>query len=316
MRALLLAIVAAAAPLAADGAAKQKIAVLDVRAVQGVSPGTATILTAIVVDDAARAGFEVISQADVSAMIGFEKQKQMLGCSDDSSCLAEIGGALGVDFVLSGQVGQIGTRYHLSFQLLDARKAKVVSRAARFSERDEDALAAAAQATVGDLLAAAAATQPRAAVPVLPPPALVPKPADPGTAPAPAARSDLAARPAAPAASTAKVDRPSSRRRTLAWVALGGGAALVAGGVVFGLQANAKREELKDAWRQPDYASVYDKKSSEARSAALTANVLYGAGAVSAGVGAWLFLTSRPRGVAVAPVVGGGQLGLAAAGRF
>ena len=309
MRAFL--VVLASLPLAASAAAKQKVAVLDVRAVQGVAPGTATILTAIVVDDTARAGYEVISQADVSAMIGFEKQKQMLGCSDDSSCLAEIGGALGVDFVLSGQVGQIGSRYHLSFQLLDARRARVVARAARFSDRDDDALAAAAQGAVKELLEAAAAARPRAAAPVLPPPKLVPTPAEPG------AKPDLSARPAAaPAVSVAKVDRPSGRRRTLAWVALGGGAALLAGGVVFGLQASSKRDELEDAWRRPDYPSFYDDKSSEAKSAALTANVLYAAGAASTGVGAWLWWTSRPGAVAVAPVLGDGRVGLAAAGSF
>jgi TolB-like protein len=296
MRAFLV-VVLASLPLAASGAARQKIAVLDVRAVQGVAPGTATILTAIVVDDTARGGYEVISQADVSAMIGFEKQKQMLGCSDDSSCLAEIGGALGVDFVLSGQVGQIGSRYHLSFQILDSRRARVVSRAARFSERDDDALAAAAQGAVKELLQAAAAAAPRAAP-----------------------KLDLSARPAAPAPSPAaaasKADRPSGRRRTLAWVALGGGAALLAGGVVFGLQANARRDELKDGWRRADYPSFYDDKSKEAKSAALTANVLYGAAAVSTGVGAWLWWTSRPGAVAVAPVAGEGRVGLVAAGRF
>jgi hypothetical protein len=39
-------------------------------------------------------------------MLAFEKQRQMLGCAD-SGCIAEIGGALGVDYVISGKVSRI-----------------------------------------------------------------------------------------------------------------------------------------------------------------------------------------------------------------
>ncbi len=323
MRALFLAVLALA-PLTAS-AARQKIAVLDVRAVQGVQPGTATILTAILVDDAARAGFDAISQADVSAMIGFEKQKKMLGCSEDSSCLAEIGGALGVEYVLSGQVGQIGSRYHLSFQLLDARKARVVGRAARFSDRDEDALAAAAQAAVAELLGNVVASQKVAGAP----PAAAkdfavkesaPKPA-PQVAKAPAAKAqaakpDLAVR-APSATATAEVrGKPFRPGKTLAWATLGGGAALLAVGAVFGVQANAKRDELAGAWQDPDYASLYDQKSGDAKGFATIANVCYGLGAVTTGLGGWLVWKNRAAPLAVAPLAGDGQVGLAASGSF
>jgi hypothetical protein len=78
---------------AVASAAKVKVAVTEVKSVQGVAVGTATILSDIVVSEVARHGYDVISQSDISAMIGFEKQKKMLGC-DETSCLAEIGGAL------------------------------------------------------------------------------------------------------------------------------------------------------------------------------------------------------------------------------
>jgi hypothetical protein len=36
-------------------------------------------------------------------LLGLERQKQMLGCAEDSSnCLAELAGALGARFVLNG----------------------------------------------------------------------------------------------------------------------------------------------------------------------------------------------------------------------
>lgn len=108
---LLLALAPAAAP------ARTKVAVMDVRNVQGVAEGTAAILTDIVVSDVPRAGYEVISSGDIVAMLGFEKQKQALGCAEETSCLAELGGALGATYLLSGQVGTIGTQYRVSLIL-------------------------------------------------------------------------------------------------------------------------------------------------------------------------------------------------------
>jgi len=145
-----------AAPAAAPS--RPRVAVVDLKPVQGVQPGTAAVLTSIVVNDASRAGFDVISQADVATLLGVERQRQLLGCSEDASCLAEIGGALGAEFVLSGQVGQIGSRYHLALQLLDAKKARVAARSAQFCEQSEDALAAASQAALAECRSATAMT--------------------------------------------------------------------------------------------------------------------------------------------------------------
>jgi TolB-like protein len=288
-------------PAPAGAASRQKIAVLDVRAVQGVQPGTASVLTAIVVDETSRGGYDVVSQADIMTLLGFERQKRILGCSEDS-CLAELGGALGADYVLSGQVGEIGSRYHLSVQLLDARRGKVIARAARFSDRSGDALAEAAQQAVRALVAGA-----RQALPV---------PGQPR-----AGRPDLAARP--PGAVGASIPPPppppgaAGPRRTAAWITLGAGAALLAGGALFGLQAKGARDDLAKAdWRDPGYAATYDSKSKVVRRDALLSNVCWAAGAVTAGVGGWLWWTSRPPAVAVAPALAEGRLALTVGGAF
>ncbi len=328
MRALWLALLAAAVPAGAS-AARSKIAVLDIRAVQGVPAGTATVLTAIVVDDAARAGFDVISQADVSAMLGFEKQKKMLGCSEDSSCLAEIGGALGADYVLSGQVGLIGSRHHLSFQLLEARRARVVARAARFSDRDEDALAAETQAAVKELLAAAspqrapAATAAKATEATAAAKAAEPttKAADPAKSPAAqpsTAKADLAAKPATPAgASVEKVARPPYRpSKLVAYGTLGAGAFLLLAGVANSARASAAHDALANAWQDPNYASVYDAKSAEVKRYNTAAATCYALGAVGAGLGGWFVWKRHTAPVALAPAAGDGQIGLVAAGSF
>ena len=40
-------------------------------------------------------------------MLSMEQQKQALGCDDDS-CLAQLGGALGVPYLFSADVGALG----------------------------------------------------------------------------------------------------------------------------------------------------------------------------------------------------------------
>ncbi len=46
-------------------------------------------------------GIRVVTARDISVLLGFERQKQLLGCSDDGMCMAELGNALGVQGVLS-----------------------------------------------------------------------------------------------------------------------------------------------------------------------------------------------------------------------
>ena len=310
----LLAVLVALPAAAGAAPARSKLAVMDLKGVQGVSEGTASILTAIVVADAARAGYDVISQADIAAMIGFEKQKQMLGCTDQASCLAEIGGALGVDYVVSGQVGQIGSRYHLSLQLLESRKAKVLARSARFSDKDEDALASAAQATLADLLGTVGRAAPLApasaasakAIPLPPPPAA-------GTGDA--RKPDLSA--PAPAPAEPRHDPSWRPNRTASYWVMGGGVAAVLVGALFRGAASSEYQELEDAWRDPAYASLYDEKKGRITQLTNAGNGLLAAGIVTAGVGGFMWWRAgRPPAVSVAPEVGDGRVGLVAAGRF
>src|SRR5688572_28936372 len=90
-------------PSTATAASKTKVAVLDLKAV-GLEADKAqalqTALGSVLSAETARLGHQVISMADIAAMLAFEKQRYLLGC-DEASCLAEIGGALGVDLMLS-----------------------------------------------------------------------------------------------------------------------------------------------------------------------------------------------------------------------
>ena len=71
---------------------------------------------------------KVISKEEMKAMIGFEFEKKSMGCSDDISCLAEIGGALGVDFIVSGTLGRIKKMYILNMMMINIKKASVKNR--------------------------------------------------------------------------------------------------------------------------------------------------------------------------------------------
>ncbi len=53
-------------------------------------------------------GLQVTTSKQMATLIGLERQKQLLGCSEDgTSCLTELANALGVDAVLSGEIGRI-----------------------------------------------------------------------------------------------------------------------------------------------------------------------------------------------------------------
>jgi TolB-like protein len=285
-------------------AAKIKVAVTEIKSVQGVAPGTATILSDIVVSEVARQGFDVISQSDISSMVGFEKQKKLLGC-EETGCLAEIGGALGVDYLVTGQVGQIGTRYRISLLVVDSRKARVAARAANFSDQNEDALARAAEATVAQLVAgmhAPDAAAGKAAVAVAPP---VAKPA---TSPEPQAGKGAAA------TTTATV---TGRHMTaLTWTLVGGGVALAAGGSAAILIANKRYKDLEKLQGSQGFYDAYTSKKASIRPMAIGGTVALGAGVVAAGFGGWLYWRSDTASVALLPTATPDGAGLLAVGRF
>ncbi len=63
-------------------------------------------------------------------MLSVERQKQLMGCSD-SSCMAEIAGALDVDGVVVGSLARLGESYLLSAQYVDSRTGTTRGHASR-----------------------------------------------------------------------------------------------------------------------------------------------------------------------------------------
>ncbi len=125
----------AAPPPAKGPTGKPRLVVLELTAAGGVDPTVAGALAeTITITVAQRGFFDVVSTKDVQTLLGMERQKQMMGCSEDGqSCLAELAGAIGARFVLSGSLARLGDAYQLTLQTLDSSKAQPLGRSVRIA---------------------------------------------------------------------------------------------------------------------------------------------------------------------------------------
>lgn len=131
---------AAVAPAAPDSCT---LAILDLEAGDGMTKPHAVALTDVITGEVgALSGCSVLSRADVRGVLSFEAEKQLLGCSSDSSCLAELAGALGADLLVTGSVSKIGGSTLLSLRMTDLKSLKVMRRATdTFAGGDDQAIA-------------------------------------------------------------------------------------------------------------------------------------------------------------------------------
>jgi TolB-like protein len=138
--AILLALLVSTQALARE---KVKIAVVDLTPI-GTEETLAKNLTATVVTELSRLHLlEVVSREEIMKMLSFEENRMMLGCTD-AVCLAEIGGALGVEYLVTGNVGKVGDRLLVNLQLIDIRQIKVINRVKREAGAEGELLGAVA----------------------------------------------------------------------------------------------------------------------------------------------------------------------------
>lgn len=265
---------------AADGAPRKKVkvAVMEIRAL-GADTHLTDLLSEVALTEAgAMERIDVIGRSDIDSMLGFEKQKQMLGCSEEASCVAEVGGALGVEYVIVGSLGRIGALYRMDMKLVETSKGRVRARTGESLEGREELLVSAVQRAIHRLLDPI--VQPGlAGAPLPPPPTALVAPRPPAPAPVPAPVSEP------PKASG------SSGKKKWGYVIGAAGLAAVAGGGVAGLAAKSAYDDEKAAAAVGDIPK-FESLRDQAKSRALIADALYGVGAVGLGVGAWLVFTS------------------------
>lgn len=108
----------------------------------GLKPELSAALSNVVVNVVSRFGvYRPISDKEVQALISLERQKQLLGCAEeDSSCLAELGGALGAEKLLTTEVTKVGTRFQVNLTLFQTATGSVAARETAYAEDSEDAL--------------------------------------------------------------------------------------------------------------------------------------------------------------------------------
>ena len=124
-----------------------EMAVLDVRVTGDVDPRRVEGISSLLAAEASRRpGVEVRSSADIRAVLGFEAERQLLSCEDDGACMAELAGALGVDFILTSEVTRIGETFVVTLNLLDSASGRAHSRASQRVQREADLIGAADQA--------------------------------------------------------------------------------------------------------------------------------------------------------------------------
>ena len=94
----------------------------------GISGDVAKLIDEVLLGELQGAGFEALGSDDINAMLGLEQLKDAVAC-DAASCMTEIGGALGVEYLISGKVGALDSAKLLTLKLIDVRQAKVLARA-------------------------------------------------------------------------------------------------------------------------------------------------------------------------------------------
>lgn len=158
-------------------AASSKVAVMPVASGEGVPGRTAEAVTEAVAAQVRRyGGVEVVTQKEILAVLSLEQQKQMLGCQTDS-CMAELGGALGVDRMVTGDLAKLGESWLFHLKLTDAVKVKVVAQSDRRLRRGSiDDVLDVLPAMVVELFPPAAAQKAGATSTAIPIPAVAPTP--------------------------------------------------------------------------------------------------------------------------------------------
>jgi hypothetical protein len=84
-------------------------------------------------------GVRVTTKNEVMQLLGFERQKSLLGCPENQvTCMAELAGGLGVDGLLLGNVAKIGSGFAIAIRVVDPATAKPLSSfSGRVSSDDE-----------------------------------------------------------------------------------------------------------------------------------------------------------------------------------
>ena len=73
-------------------------------------------------------GFRVTTAKEIEELVGLERRRQLAGCDESTACLSELANALGVDAIISGEIGKLpGGKYQLLLKINSARDGRQLS---------------------------------------------------------------------------------------------------------------------------------------------------------------------------------------------
>ncbi|MCX7957886.1 MAG: hypothetical protein N3B13_02475 [Deltaproteobacteria bacterium] len=114
--------------------------VFNISPEKGVEQGSANLLTEFILTEIANIGkYNVIGQNDLDKMLFWETNKQLKNCTD-SSCMAQIAGAMGAEYYVIGSVGTMGDNFLINLKLINVLKAVVEKRTTEGLKKDENEL--------------------------------------------------------------------------------------------------------------------------------------------------------------------------------
>ena len=105
--------------------------VLDARPIAGAEPGQAALVAEEIASALPGSAFKVTTAAQLSAVLGLERQRQLLGCGEESSsCAAELANALGADVVVQSTLAKVGDSLRCTVVFVSGRDGATLERMA------------------------------------------------------------------------------------------------------------------------------------------------------------------------------------------
>jgi hypothetical protein len=105
------------------------VLIIPLEAGPGVEGDVAALITETVSADLQRStGYSILTRKDVVTMLGVERQRELLGCSESTTCLTEIAGALNAQLLVHGTVGKLGDTWVFNLAVLEGQTGAVLRR--------------------------------------------------------------------------------------------------------------------------------------------------------------------------------------------
>ncbi len=241
----------------------------------------------------------VTTPRDVASILGVERQKQLLGCADaQTSCLAELAGALGAEGIITGEIALVGKVYQLTIKVLSPKDGRPLYQVLKRVKGEEEVLEELDRVAVDAAKKVTAAL--RANVPakvVAPVPVPEPKPVVTE----------------APVVEKTAPRGEASAPRVAPWVVLAvGGAVLVGGAVTEGL-AMADYATLRTA---PVSTSLNRLSESGKTKQAIGLTLVGVGGAVVVGSLVWLLVGAPPQAPMISASISAERASVVVSGTF